>query len=75
MQHGKGKGSSKAMKAAARDVVAVYSGLRLPVQRVHSLLNNGRCGLPAVYLTSTLEYLCAEMMEIWSENDLLEVIK
>lgn len=64
MSGGKGKGAARASTSRSSK-----AGLTFPVGRIHRLLRKGnyaqRVGLGApVYLTSVLEYLTAEVLEL-----------
>uniref|UniRef100_A0A8C5LX01 Histone H2A n=1 Tax=Leptobrachium leishanense TaxID=445787 RepID=A0A8C5LX01_9ANUR len=64
-----GRGKKPVKAAAVKSSKSAKAGLRFPVGRIHRLLKKGnyaeRIGSgSAIYLASTLEYLCAEVLEL-----------
>ncbi|KAG9466397.1 late histone H2A.L3-like [Eleutherodactylus coqui] len=64
-----GRGKKMPKSTAAKSSRSSKAGLQFPVGRIHRFLKNGsyaeRIGSGAsIYLAATLEYLCAEVLEL-----------
>ncbi|XP_066457613.1 late histone H2A.L3-like [Eleutherodactylus coqui] len=64
-----GRGKKTVKSTAAKSSRSAKAGLQFPVGRIHRFLKNGsyaeRIGSGAsIYLAATLEYLCAEVLEL-----------